>query len=166
MGSVTAMYGGIVASSQTDMKKLLAYSTMSHCGFLMILVSFLNFYVLIIYLFLHGLFKAATFFCAGSFIRIYGSQDTRLMGGGQRLFFSDSLLLLLCAGNLCGLPFTIGVLYKTYFLSILLYSNNMVGILGVVFIGLVTGNIYFFRLIYYEKQNLLQYILIDLLYIK
>jgi len=34
LGSVTACYGGIVAAAQTDMKKLLAYSTMSHCGFL------------------------------------------------------------------------------------------------------------------------------------
>jgi len=34
LGALTAAYGGIVAASQTDMKKLLAYSTMSHCGFL------------------------------------------------------------------------------------------------------------------------------------
>ena len=33
-GAFTAAYGGIVAASQTDLKKLLAYSTMSHCGFL------------------------------------------------------------------------------------------------------------------------------------
>ena len=34
IGAITAAYGGVVAASQTDMKKLLAYSTMSHCGFL------------------------------------------------------------------------------------------------------------------------------------
>jgi len=34
IGAVTAAYGGVVAAAQTDMKKLLAYSTMSHCGFL------------------------------------------------------------------------------------------------------------------------------------
>jgi len=34
IGCVTAAYGGVVAASQTDLKKLLAYSTMSHCGFL------------------------------------------------------------------------------------------------------------------------------------
>jgi NADH-quinone oxidoreductase subunit L len=34
IGSITAAYGGIVAAAQTDLKKLLAYSTMSHCGFL------------------------------------------------------------------------------------------------------------------------------------
>jgi len=34
IGALTACYGGIVAAAQTDLKKLLAYSTMSHCGFL------------------------------------------------------------------------------------------------------------------------------------
>ena len=34
IGAITAAYGGVVAAAQTDMKKLLAYSTMSHCGFL------------------------------------------------------------------------------------------------------------------------------------
>jgi len=34
IGSITAAYGGVVSAAQTDLKKLLAYSTMSHCGFL------------------------------------------------------------------------------------------------------------------------------------
>lgn len=62
IGSLTAAYGGVVAASQTDMKKLLAYSTISHCGFIMCSICLDNFLVTIIYLFLHGLFKASTFF--------------------------------------------------------------------------------------------------------
>ena len=120
LGAITGSYGGIVAAAQTDMKKLLAYSTMSHCGFLMLLVGLGNFHILVVYLFLHGIFKAATFFCAGSFIRLYGSQDTRVMGGGQRFFAGDATLLLICASNLCGLPLTIGVLYKSFFMKIFL----------------------------------------------
>ena len=162
VGSITALYGGVVAASQTDMKKLLAYSTMSHCGFLMVLVSFLNFHILIIYLFLHGLFKAATFFCSGSFIRIYGSQDTRMMGGSQRLFFSDSLLLLICAGNLCGLPFSIGVLYKTYFLTALLYNSVPFYVTGCILVGMLSGNIYFFRLVYYSLFDIIKWVKLGL----
>ena len=86
IGAFTAAYGGVVATAQTDVKKLLAYSTMSHCGFLYMLVGFGDEYITISYLFLHGIFKAATFYCVGSFIRIYGSQDTRLMGGGAQLY--------------------------------------------------------------------------------
>ena len=86
IGSFTAAYGGVVAAAQTDVKKLLAYSTMSHCGFLYMLVGFGDEYITISYLFLHGLFKAMTFYCVGSFIRFYGTQDTRYMGGGAQLY--------------------------------------------------------------------------------
>lgn len=149
LGMLTAAYGGVVAAAQTDLKKLLAYSTMSHCGFLMVLVSFSNFYILITYLFLHGIYKAATFFCAGSFIRIYGSQDTRLMGAGQHLFMADATLLILCAANLCGLPLTIGILYKTFFLKALINYNLTILAVGFMFIGLLVGVVYFYRLLYY-----------------
>ena len=115
LGFITAAYGGCVAASQTDVKKLLAYSTMSHCGFLFSTVGLFDFYITILYLFLHGFFKASTFYCVGSFVRLYKTQDTRLMGSGQHFFFGDSILLILCAANLCGLPLTIGAIYKLYF---------------------------------------------------
>lgn len=150
LGSITAAYGGVVAASQTDMKKLLAYSTMSHCGFLMILVACSNFYILITYLFLHGFYKAATFFCAGSFIRIYGSQDTRVMGSNNKIFIGDTILLIICAGNLAGLPLTIGVLYKNFFLTLIEMYNINILVSGFIFVGLLTGILYFYRLVFYS----------------
>ena len=120
----------------------------------MILVACSNFYVLITYLFLHGFYKAATFFCAGSFIRIYGSQDTRVMGGNNKLFLAETTLLLICAGNLAGLPLTIGVLYKNFFLLIIEVYN--IGILagGLMLVGLLTGVIYFYRLVIYSTFDI------------
>lgn len=150
IGAVTAAYGGVVAASQTDMKKLLAYSTMSHCGFLWILASNNFFEVTIIYLFLHGLFKAATFYCAGSFIRFYESQDTRLMGCGGSYLLGDSVLLIFCSMNLAGLPFTIGVTYKNLFLKVFLTGSFDYITISLVFIGLLSGIVYFFRLVYYS----------------
>ena len=50
IGSLTAAYGGICAVTQTDLKKILAYSTISHCGFLVLLCSLeMNEFVLCIY---------------------------------------------------------------------------------------------------------------------
>lgn len=154
LGSLTAAYGGVVAASQTDMKKLLAYSTMSHCGFLWILASNNYFEVTIIYLFLHGLFKAATFYCAGSFIRFYESQDTRLMGCGGSYLLGDSVLLIFCSMNLAGLPFTIGVTYKNLFLKIFLTGTFDFLSVGLIFVGLLSGLVYFFRLVYYSVFDL------------
>lgn len=149
LGSFTAMYGSIVSSSQTDMKKLLAYSTMSHCGFLWVLASTGYLYMTSFYLFFHGLFKAATFFCAGTFIRVYGTQDTRLMGNSHRFFPLESLLLIICAANLSGLPLMLGYLYKYYFTQLLFTSTISCCVLGNLYIAMVSSILYFFRLTYY-----------------
>ena len=150
LGCITAAYGGVVAAAQTDVKKLLAYSTMSHCGFLFILVSFGDCYITIVYLFLHGLFKASTFFCVGSFIRYYGTQDTRMMGNGARLLWGDTLLLIFCAINLCGLPLTVGFSYKYFFFKTLFYNYFNFLHIGLIYIALLSSLIYFYRLIFYS----------------
>jgi NADH:ubiquinone oxidoreductase subunit 5 (subunit L)/multisubunit Na+/H+ antiporter MnhA subunit len=150
IGSITALYGGIVSAAQTDMKKLLAYSTISHCGFLFLSIGLEIYIATIIYLFLHGLFKAMTFFCAGSFIRVYNSQDTRNMGSGYRILPVDSIFLIICALNLGGLPFSLGYLYKSIlFISIL---NSQVSLIcfGFIYLALLTGIIYTYRLLFYS----------------
>lgn len=150
VGSLTAAYGAIVSASQTDMKKLLAYSTISHCGFLFVTLSTELYATSIIYLFLHGLFKALTFFCAGSFIRVSGTQDTRLMGNLSRVLPVDTIFLIICAFNLGGLPFSLGYLYKSSLLVVLLHSTtSMVG-LGFCLIGLLSSVVYVYRLVYYS----------------
>lgn len=149
LGGITAVYGGLVAAAQTDVKKLLAYSTMSHCGFLWILACLGQFYVTIIYLFLHGIFKAATFYCVGTFIRTFGSQDTRWMGYGLRLLSTNSLILIICSANLCGLPFTIGYLYKFFFFKVLYTNITTFFVIGSLFLAAQTSLIYFYRLNFY-----------------
>ena len=70
IGSLTAAYGGVVGALQSDVKRILAYSTISHCGFLMLLTSFFSNEYVILYLYVHGFFKAAVFMCIGNIIRI------------------------------------------------------------------------------------------------
>lgn len=150
IGSITAAYGGVVSSSQTDMKKLLAYSTISHCGFLFVTIGSEIYLSTIIYLFLHGLFKASSFFCAGSFIRVAGSQDTRNMGNLSRILPVDTAFLIICCFNLAGLPFSFGYLYKSVFLAVLFSSPNNFLVLGLCIIGLLSSIIYSYRLVYYS----------------
>jgi len=106
------------------MKKLLAYSTISHCGFLFVTIGTGVYITSVIYLFLHGLFKALTFFCAGSFIRVAGSQDTRNMGNLNRLLPVDTILLIIAAFNLGGLPFSLGYLYKSMLMMAVLNTTT------------------------------------------
>lgn len=149
VGSLTACYGGIVASSQTDLKKLLAYSTMSHCGFLWVLASLGNTYITILYLFLHGLFKASTFYCVGTFIYQFGTQDSRLMGSTTKIFSLDTLLLLFMSSNLSGLPLTVGYLYKFFFFKLLTYDILNLFSIILLLLGMLSSLIYFFRVTYY-----------------
>lgn len=150
IGSITAAYGGIVSASQTDMKKLLAYSTISHCGFLFVAIGTEVYVTVIIYLFLHGLFKALTFFCAGSFIRVAGSQDTRQMGNLSRVLPVDTIILIISAFNLGGLPFSLGYLYKSMLISSFLNNNTTFVSLGFCTIGLLSSLVYVYRLVYYS----------------
>jgi NADH:ubiquinone oxidoreductase subunit 5 (subunit L)/multisubunit Na+/H+ antiporter MnhA subunit len=149
LGSITACYGGIVAASQTDMKKLLAYSTISHCGFIVASISLNNFIITIIYLYLHGLFKASTFFCAGSIIKYNNTQDMRLMGMAKSQVF-DTITLIISAINLGGLPFTFGYLYKQTFLSNLTVSSFDNLPYGFCIIGLLCSIVYVYKLVYYS----------------
>ncbi len=150
LGSVTAAYGAIISASQTDMKKLLAYSTISHCGFLFVTVGTQMYTATIIYLFLHGLFKALTFFCAGSFIRVAGSQDTRLMGNLNRILPVDTVFLIICAFNLGGLPFSVGYLYKSIFIASMLSTNTTLFFFGLCIVGLLSSIVYVYRLVFYS----------------
>lgn len=164
IGSLTAAYGGLVSASQTDMKKLLAYSTISHCGFLFITIGCEIYFAVVIYLFLHGLFKASTFFCAGSFIRVAGSQDTRQMGALSRLLPVDTVFLIICAFNLGGLPFSLGYLYKNVLIACVLnYSSNFL-ILGFSTVGLLCSLIYVYRLVYYSAFDTAKEFFLSIIY--
>ncbi len=149
IGSFTACYGGIVAASQSDMKKLLAFSTISHCGFIFASVALNNFIITIIYLYLHGLFKAMTFFCAGSVIKSNGTQDTRLMGMNKNQLINTTSLII-SSTNLGGLPFTFGYLYKSLFLNYMIINPINIISFGLSIIGLLCGVVYVFKLIYYS----------------
>lgn len=149
LGSITACFGGVVAASQSDMKKLLAYSTISHCGFIVASISLNNFIVTIVYLYLHGLFKALTFFCAGSIIKYNGTQDTRLMGMNKNQLI-NIITLTVASINLGGLPFTFGYLYKFLFLNYMLINPvNIVGY-GLNIIGMLCSLVYVYKIIYYS----------------
>ena len=149
LGSFTACYGGLIAASQSDMKKLLAYSTISHCGFIVASISLNNFLVTVVYLYLHGLFKALTFFCAGSIIKFNGTQDTRQMGMNKNQII-NIVTLTVASVNLGGLPFTFGYLYKFLFINFLIINPvNMVGY-GFNIVGMLCSVVYVYKIIYYS----------------
>lgn len=101
----TAFYGAIIAAFQTDVKKILAYSTISHCGML-IFSTLLNApYITLFYLFAHGFFKSINFMCVGNFIQYSNNyQDTSKMGRYFSVFKFEFFFFCVTLFNLSSAP--------------------------------------------------------------
>jgi NAD(P)H-quinone oxidoreductase subunit 5 len=82
LGTATAFVAATIALTQTDIKKALAYSTMSQLGFMMSGMGVGAFTAGLFHLFTHAFFKAMLFLCSGSVIHaLHDEQDMRQMGG-------------------------------------------------------------------------------------
>lgn len=147
--SVTAALGGIGACFQSDAKRILAYSTISHCGFLVFLSCFFNLEIVLLYLCVHGFFKALVFMCVGNVIRFARNyQDFRYMGGFAKYLPFEASMTLIGLINLGGLPFSFGFFIKHYTLLTLFDFNNIFIKINLL-IGMFSGLIYSYRLYYY-----------------
>lgn len=147
--SITAALGGIGACFQSDVKRILAYSTISHCGFLVFLACCFNLEIGLLYLCVHGFFKALVFMCVGNVIRFARNyQDFRYMGGFAKYLPFEASMTLIGLINLGGLPFSFGFFIKHYTLLSIFDINNMFVQVNLL-IGMFSSLIYSYRLYYY-----------------
>lgn len=150
VGSVTAFYGGLVSMYQSDTKRILAYSTISHCGFLMVIYTTGVIEYVMLYLYIHGFFKAAVFMSVGNVNRFSrNNQDFKKMGNYYKYLPFDCFMCFIGLINLSGLPFTLGF-YIKHLLFIGLNSNVFLYLLVLVncLFGAFTGLFYSYRLFY------------------
>ena len=86
IGTVTAFFAATIAIVQSDIKRVLAYSTISQIGYMMLGVGIGAFAAGIFHLMTHAFFKGLLFLCAGSVIHaLEGEQDMNKMGGLRRI---------------------------------------------------------------------------------
>lgn len=149
ISALTSLYGGLGAMFQSDVKRILAYSTISHCGFLIVSFFFFSTEITIFYLYVHGFFKAGVFLCVGNVIRFSNNnQDFKRMGGFFKYLPSDCFFIGIGLFNLGGLPFSVGF-YMKHALIIILQQNSFFNslILTVCLFGALTGLFYSYRLV-------------------
>jgi len=80
-GSITAIFSGIIATFQYDVKRIIAYSTCSQLGYMFFSCGLSNYHVAFFHLFNHAFFKALLFLSAGVLIHVlFDDQDIRKMG--------------------------------------------------------------------------------------
>ena len=151
ISSWTALYGALIAVYQTDIKRILAYSTISHCGILM-LISFLNnCLILFIYLYSHGFYKSLSFMCVGNIIKTSNNmQDYRYMSYKYFYHKFEYYFLIIALTNLSGYILSIGFFSK-HFIFITFYFLGYYYYISFFFLFLtaLVGFFYTFFLINY-----------------
>lgn len=103
-GIFSAMYGAALALTETDIKRMLAYSTMSQLGFMMAALGSGGYVAAVFHLITHGFFKSLLFLSAGSVIHGAETQDIREMGGLGRKMRVTAGSFLVGALALSGIP--------------------------------------------------------------
>jgi len=150
IGALTLLVAGLIALVQTDIKRVIAYSTMSQIGY-MFLGAGLGAYVGgMFHLMTHAFFKALLFLAAGIVIHaLTGEQDMRNMGGLRRYLPRTRLAFLVGSLALAGIPPLSGFWSKDSILGSALaegwYGRTLlvVGLAGVFLTGLYTFRMFF-----------------------
>ncbi len=105
IGIVTALMGATMALAMTDLKRILAYSTMSHLGFMMLALGAGGYTAAIFHLLMHGVAKAMLFLAAGSIMHAMRDEtDIRKMGGLRKRMPATSAAFIVGALALAGIP--------------------------------------------------------------
>jgi NADH-quinone oxidoreductase subunit L len=150
VGCATAFFAATIGLVQTDIKKVLAYSTVSQLGYMFLACGVGAFSAGIFHLMTHAFFKALLFLAAGSVIHaIGGEQDMQKMGGLSKKIKYTYATMLIATLAIAGIPFFAGFFSKDAILFAAFQSEHGGRILYAF--GLLTAlltSFYMFRLIF------------------
>nr|YP_008378729.1 NADH dehydrogenase subunit 5 [Appalachioria falcifera]AFR77026.1 NADH dehydrogenase subunit 5 [Appalachioria falcifera] len=140
-GVLTMFMAGMVANFEMDMSKIIALSTLSQLGLMMVSVGLGNIYLAFFHLVVHAIFSALLFLCGGKMIHSFGGeQDLRHMGGVVVGLPVSSVSLNVANFSLCGMPFMSGFYSKDLILEMSgSWSMNLI-----LFVLMVVGTIFTF----------------------
>ncbi len=147
VGAATAFYSATIGLVQTDIKKVLAYSTVSQLGYMFLACGVGAYAAGIFHLMTHAFFKGLLFLCAGSVIHAMGGeQDMRKMGGLHKAIPVTFWTMFIATFAISGVPGFAGFFSKDEILEAAQHSNAPLWLLGLVAAGLTS--FYMFRLIF------------------
>jgi NADH-quinone oxidoreductase subunit L len=152
VGALSALIAAVIACTQTDIKRVLAFSTMSQIGFMMFALGVskyggeegLGYTASMFHLFTHAMFKALLFLGAGAVIHYVHSNDIKDMGGLRKLLPITHITFLIACLAIAGVPPFAGFFSKEEIL-LAAYNHNP----GIYWVALITSGLtafYMFRL--------------------
>nr|QTA50556.1 NADH dehydrogenase subunit 5 [Sycophila sp. 2 JXW-2020] len=158
IGLITMVFAGLSANFEFDFKKIIAYSTLSQLGLMMMIIGIGNFELAFFHLVVHAMFKSMMFMCSG--IVIHSSlnyQDIRYMGFLFNFMPLTFMIFSVSNFSLCGMPFFSGFYSKDFILEYSLMSK--MNLFSYFFMILGTGLTvsYSIRLMMYLMNNSLNF---------
>nr|YP_010309763.1 NADH dehydrogenase subunit 5 [Lagorina sericea]UMR54880.1 NADH dehydrogenase subunit 5 [Lagorina sericea] len=150
ISSMTMFMSGLGANFEFDLKKIIALSTLSQLGLMMMILSLGGYKLAFFHLLTHALFKSLLFLCAGNVIHMsVNCQDIRFMGSLVKAMPLTCVFMNICNLSLCGLPFLSGFYSKDLVAEVMSmdYLNSYIYLIFYVSVGLTVS--YSLRLVYY-----------------
>ena len=148
IGCITAIFAATMGLAQTDIKRVLAYSTVSQLGYMFLACGVAAYSAGIFHLMTHAFFKALLFLGAGSVIHaVGGEQDMRRMGGLRKLIPWTFWVVTIATIAIAGIPPFAGFFSKDEILGAVFhspYGGPVIWAIGVLTAGLTS--FYMFRL--------------------
>lgn len=147
---MTLLMSGWGANFEYDLKKIIALSTLSQLGIIIMVLSIGLFELAYFHLISHALFKSLLFLCAGYFIHArVNCQDIRLVGRAYVSFPRTNFYFVGCSLSLCGFPFLAGFYSKDLILESYFFTGINLLIYFFMLIGTIFTISYSVRLYYY-----------------
>ena len=150
LGSLTTFFSGVIGLFQNDLKKVVAYSTCSQLGY-MVLICGLSYYSLsLFHLVSHGVFKALLFLSSGSIIyALIDEQDSRKIGSIIKYLPITYICLIIASCCLAGIPFLTGFYSKDLIIEV--FYGSWISFLAYVLavVSVLLTSLYSAKVIYF-----------------